>query len=223
MPRIDEKLLERMNAGREYRNITQSLELRSAEDGKLYAEGYATTFNEIYVLWSDDSYTVQERIDPHAFDECDMSDVIFQLNHTGRVYARTRNKTLQLKIDSHGLWTRPELSGTAAGRDLWEEIKGGYLDRMSFGFVVAEDRREIVEDREKGRTIVTRTITKISKLYDVSVVSIPANDGTEISARGYCEGVIAEVREQERLAAEELKNAEALRVEIRQLLGNAEN
>ncbi len=197
-----EKLMEKINSGREYR-YTQAIEARAKDDGSTEESyevtGYACTFNEPYELWSYDGYTVREQIDPHAFDACDMSDVIMQYNHEGRVFARTSNKTLELGIDGHGLkMERAYLGGTEIGRQLNEEIKGGYTTKMSFGFTVDEDKREITEDRETGRVDVLRTITKIRKLYDVSAVSLPANDGTEISARGYCDGVIAEL-EAERL------------------------
>lgn len=216
---IDAKLLEKMNSGREYRQLNFSaLELRSADNGEKWVEGYATSFNTPYELYRWADYVVNEQVDAHAFDECDMDDVILQYNHSGRVFARTRNKTLELSVDEHGLHIRALLSGTELGRQLYEEIQGGYIDRMSMGFVVGEDKRETIEDHENNITTVNRTITKISKLYDVSAVSFPANDDTEISARAFGEGVIAEAKEQERLAAEECHRREQQKEEIRRLL-----
>ena len=204
MSRIDELLEERINAGREYRN-TSSIEIRSAEEesaeAEMIVEGYASTFNEPYTLFDFGDYRVREQIDPHAFDECDMSDVIMQYDHNGRVFARMSNGTLEVGADEHGLKMAANLGGTEIGRQLYEEIKGGYTNKMSFGFIVAEDKREITEDRENNRTEVLRTITKIQKLFDVSAVSLPANDATEISARNFSNGVIAEVKA-ERLEAE---------------------
>lgn len=186
---------------REYRDIDLTgFEVRTMEDGQDVVEGYATTWDE-YLLWDDGEYRMYEKVDPHAYDECDMSDVIMQLNHEGRVYARGSNKTLTLNPDAKGLHTVAYLGGTETGRQLREEIKGGYLTKMSQGFRVAQDKREVVEDRENRRVDIHRTIMKMQKLYDVSVVSLPANEATSISARNLCEGVIAEVRE-ERLAIE---------------------
>lgn len=220
MPEINKTLLDKLNAGREYRQINFSkLELRNAEN-EMVVEGYAATFDQAYELYRWDDYIVNEQISSRAFDECDMCDVIFQYNHSGRVMARTRNKTLELSTDNHGLKIRADLSGTETGRQLYEEIKGGYIDRMSFGFIVGEDKREITENRETGITTVLRTITKFTKLYDVSAVSFPANEDTEISARQFGEGVIAEAKEQERLAAEERQKRERLKGEIRQLLSS---
>ena len=187
---------------REYREFCQDrkAEVRTLEDGQEVVEGYATTWDE-YLLWDDGEYRMLERVDAHAYDDCDMSDIIFQLNHEGRVYARGSNKTLQVVPDEKGLKTVAYLGGTEAGRQLLEEIKGGYLTRMSQGFRVKEEKREVIEDRENRRVDIHRTILKMEKLYDVSVVSLPANDATSISARSVSEGVIAEVK-QERLAIE---------------------
>jgi HK97 family phage prohead protease len=115
-----------------------------------------------------------------------------QYDHEGRVFARTSNNTLAVAADEVGLAIEAELSGTEIGRQLYEEIEGGYTTKMSMGFRVAEDKREVIEDRDNGTVTVIRTITKISKLYDVSAVSLPANDATSISARSFGEGVIAE-------------------------------
>ena len=134
-----------------------------------------------------------DKVDRNAFDETNMRDVCLQYNHEGRVFARTTNGTMVLSTDEHGLHVRALLGGTELGRQLYEEIKGGYTDKMSFGFTVDADKQEIVEDGNSVR--ITRTILKIGRLYDVSAVSIPANDGTTISARAYgveCVNAVAE-------------------------------
>lgn len=184
---------DKLDEGRTYRNF-HSFEKR--EDEEKAVEGYATTYNMPYELWSYDGYTVREQIDPKAFDECDMDDVIMQYNHEGRVFARNSNGTLHLRSDDVGLHIRADLSGTELGRQLYEEIAGGYTTKMSFGFAVAEDKREVTENKEKGTVDVLRTITKIKKLYDVSAVSLPANDATSISARSFGEGAIAEAKKE---------------------------
>lgn len=205
-----DKLLQRIDSGREYRRM---MEVRvkdpENEDEENYGvEGYACTFNEPYELINWGNYIVREQIDPHAFDECDMSDVIMQYDHAGRVFARNSNGTLQLETDDHGLKMTADLGGTEIGRQLHEEIKGGYTNKMSFGFKISEDKREVTTDHVANVTIVLRTITKIRKLYDVSAVSLPANDGTEISARSYADGVIAEL-EAERLKSIAIQEARA--------------
>lgn len=202
---------------REYRSMTLAVEERAEEEQeRMVVSGYASTFDEPYKLWEDDNIEVWEKVDRSAFDETDMSDVIMQYDHAGRVFARIRNNTLTVSPDEKGLFISADLSGTDIGRSLYQEIAGGYTDRMSFGFTVDEDIREIVDDRTSGKSIVTRTITKVGKLYDVSAVSLPANPGTSISAR-FLDGAIEEARA-ERLKAQELaekreqimKRAEAL-------------
>lgn len=195
------------------REFRRCAEFRTVGDAEAYTvEGYATTFNQPYTLYSDPSYEIREMIDPHAFDKTDMSDVIMQYDHEGRVFARNRNKTLTLSVDTIGLKVTAELGGTQIGRQLYEEIKGGYTDRMSFAFVVSDQDR-IVEMID-GKTIVTRRIKGIRKLYDVSAVSMPANESTTISARSWCDGVIAEL-EAERLSALEASRRKlALKIKI---------
>ena len=219
------KLLERLEAGQEYRSIAISnIELRTEGENDLIVEGYATTFEQPYELYNLGDYIVQEQVARNAFDGCDMSDVIFQYDHNGRVMARTRNKTLELATDNHGLKIRAHLGGTELGRQLYEEIKGGYTDRMSFRFKVGKNRREVIEeDHKKNVTTVLRTIESITKLYDVSAVSIPANEATDISARSAADGAIEGLREQERLQAEKRQKAEKLQGEIHQLLAGAKS
>ncbi len=186
---------------REYRDIDiRGMELRTLDDGQMVVEGYAAKWNE-YLLYEEDGYRIYEQFDRHAFDKCDRSDIIMQLNHEGRVYARGGNNTLIVEPDDIGLKVTAYLGGTAEGRKIFEEIKGGYLTKMSHGFRKKTDKREVIEDHETGAIEAHRTILEVAKEYDVSVVSLPANDATEISARSFSEGVIAEVK-QERLAVE---------------------
>lgn len=185
--KLNDKQLRRLSDGREYRAMT----MRALGDSDaMIVEGYATTFNQPYLLYDGGDYRVMEQIAPTAFAQCDMTDVIMQYDHEGRVFARNRNNTLALSIDATGLKMTADLGGTDIGRQLYQEIKGGYTDKMSFGFVVAEDQRTSTMDYNTGVETVLRTITKIKKLYDVSAVSIPANDMTSISARRYADGVI---------------------------------
>ncbi|MFD1953730.1 HK97 family phage prohead protease [Paenibacillus thailandensis] len=162
----------------------------------LYVEGYAARFNEPTVLYEYGDTQYKEKVHPDAFRDADMSDVIFNYNHGGKVMARTRNKTLDLKVDSKGLFIRARLDGTEEGRRLYEEIKGGYIDRMSYAYTVKESSYD-TETR-------TRTILRIKKLYDVSAVDIPAYDTTSISARSAFEMEI-EKEKQAAAAAERRK------------------
>ena len=167
-----------MKQGREYRAVQDfSLVPRTEEKDEYRVRGTAVVFDTPTVLFEYDGVKYSEVIDRNAFDECDMSDVIFNYNHGGKVVARLRNKTLTLTIDERGLHMEADLGGTQAGRELYEEIDGGYVDKMSFSFSVRESKYDSVTH--------TRTITKVKKLYDVSAVDIPAYKDTEISCLLY--------------------------------------
>ena len=197
-----------MKANREYRDMRLDIMTRaeddqdSAEERKI-VNGYASTFNEPYILYEDDDIIFREQVDSSAFDNTDMSDVIMQYNHEGRVFARISNNTLRVQPDDQGLFIEADLGGTELGRQLYEEIAGGYTDKMSFGFIVDKDE-ELRTEAEDGRVDILRTIKGISKLFDVSAVSIPANDATSIAVRNLTDGVIEQIRA-ERLEAERIE------------------
>ena len=178
----------------------RSMELRifPAEEEKNYkVEGYASTFDP-YVLLTRDGVDYSERIDPTAFDEADLTDVVFRIDHQGAVYARTSAGTVTLDVDEHGLHNVTDLSRTARGRELYEDIAAGNYPQMSFAFTVAEGGDEY--DRETH----TRIIHRVAKVFDISPVSFPANPNTvlSVSTRDYFDGVI-EMEKAERLEAEE--------------------
>lgn len=184
MPKIDNQNLVN-KTGREIRTFS-SFELKEYRDEENserqdYVHGVPVVFNTPTCLYEYEGIKFYEQIDRHAFDNCDMSDVIFNYNHGGRVAARIRNNTLKLSINDVCMEMDAFLGGTEYGRNLLEDIRGGYIDKMSFAFVVAEDGDEY------DPATHTRTITKIKKLYDVSAVDIPAYDTTSISARSFFE------------------------------------
>lgn len=192
---------------REYRDMT--MEIRSAETEEVEQEerkvvtGYASTFNEPYTLYENDDWRFNEVVDARAFDNTDMSDVIMQYDHEGRVFARMSNNTLTVTPDERGLLIEADLGGTELGRQLFEEIRGGYTNKMSFGFTV--DGEDILDTKDvDGKALTVRTITSVRKLYDVSAVSLPANDATSISVRSLTDGEIERIRA-ERLEAEKLE------------------
>ena len=201
---------------REYRDMT--MEIRTAEneeapDNRKVVTGYASTFNEPYTLYENDDWRFNEVVDARAFDNTDMSDVIMQYDHEGRVFARMSNNTLTVIPDERGLLIEADLGGTELGRQLFEEIRGGYTNKMSFGFTVDGEEIRDMKDAD-GKDLTVRTITSVRKLYDVSAVSLPANDATSISVRSLTDGEI------ERIRAERLE-AEALELRRRKLLARA--
>jgi HK97 family phage prohead protease len=181
---------------REYRELAQPLVARKREEKSdepsYIVEGYATTFDKPYVLFEDvDGTKYYEVIDRHALDNADMSDVIMQYDHNGRVFARNSNNTLQLDLDGTGFKVTADLSRTELAKGLYEDIAAGMITKMSWAFVVTKDAYD-----QKTRT---RTVLEVKKVYDVSAVSIPANDDTMIAARNYVNGR-RELEQREQLA-----------------------
>ena len=172
---------------REYRTLVSFGAEKKDDDKESYkVSGYASTF-DTYTLFEVDGIDYKERIDSHAFDNADMSDVIMQYDHTGRVFARTSNGTLSVSVDERGLKVEADLSTTEASRELYDEIASGLIIKMSFAFKVSEEHYDSNSH--------TRVVDKISKVYDVSAVSIPANPDTEIFARSsFFDGVIERER-----------------------------
>lgn len=174
---------------RQYRNF----EARALEEEGMIVEGYAVTFNQPTVMYEYDGIEYKEEIDRRAFEGAEMADVVLNYNHEGKPFARTKNSTLQLIIDEYGLKVRADLSGTEEGRKTYEEVKGGYLDKMSFAFTVNS------EEYDKGSRL--RRITGIKRLFDTAIVDIPAYNTTSVYARNFykveAERELAEARKNE--------------------------
>ena len=188
---------------REYRVIQlpemqfRAVPQEETEEKRYIVEGYATTYDDPYVLYSWDGVDYKEQISRDALAGADMSDVIFLYNHEGMVYARQSNGTLTLSSDERGLHVLADLGSTEASRAMFESIDAGLVTQMSWAFTIADDEYD-----EKTHT---RSIKSVKKVYDVSAVSIPANPNTDISARSYWDGVIEEERRRERERAEKVE------------------
>lgn len=148
------------------------VEVRAAEDEGMTVEGYAAVFDSV----TDLGY-MKEVIDRGAFDNADMSDIVMKYNHEDSFLpmARTRGGSLQFNIDDHGLKIRAKLPDTTTNKDIFTLIKEGILSKMSFAFTVANEEYDYETD--------TRIILAFDKIYDVSVVDVPAYETTEIYAR----------------------------------------
>lgn len=189
-----------MENNREYRSF-ELIKRAETEEPEYIAEGYASTF-EPYMMWRDYENNVDyfEQIDAKAFDEADMSDCVFRVDHEGPVYARVSAGTVKLDIDEHGLHSITDLSKTAKARALFEDIAAGNYPQMSFAFTIAEDHY----DKDSH----TRVIDRIAKVYDIAAVTWPANPTTNLSARSkdFFDGVIEEEKA-ERLYKERCEQA----------------
>lgn len=170
---------------REYRAVV--VPFNAVNDNKrlnsdYYVEGYATTFNKPYLLYEFDGVKYYEVIEKNALDKADMSDIIMQYDHQGKVLARKSNGTLVVEPNDQGIFIAADLSKSRASKDLHEEIESGLVTKMSWAFAV--------EEESYNSETRTRTIKKVKKVYDVSAVSIPASEDTEISVRSFVNGVI---------------------------------
>ena len=163
-------------------------EKKNKFDSDCYVEGYAAKY-ERYVLFESGDQIIYEEFMPECFRDCDMSDIIFQFDHSGKVYARQSNNTLTVEPDSIGLFICADLSKTSAARGMYEDIQVGNVTKMSWGFLPDYDSLEVIEN---GNEITIRH-HHIKKIYDVSAVSIPANNDTEIQARNFANGAIDKV------------------------------
>lgn len=181
-------------------------------DTERYVDGYAAKY-EKYLLWDDGEWgRTFERFEPGCFDNTDMSDVILQFDHAGRVFARITNGTLAVEADETGLFMAADLDKTELARGLYEDIQAGMITKMSWRFKVGK----YYVEREEGSKDCTIVHTEIPKIYDVSAVSIPANDNTEINARDFAHGVMAEIARSE---AEQQERRRKLRTKINNTLG----
>ena len=182
---------------REYRNMELRLADQAEEQKNYLVRGYASTFEPYKMFTDEDGTDYFEKISPNAFDEADMTDAVFRVDHAGTVYARTSAGTVKLWADDHGLANETDLSRTQKARDLYEDIAAGNYPKMSFAFVVAPDGDHY------DRATHTRIIDRIAKVYDIAPVSFPANPTTElsVSTRDYFNGVI-EAEKAERLERE---------------------
>ena len=164
----------------------------TGDEQEMIVEGRAIVYESPTELYEINGIKYFEVIARGALEGADLRDVPFKYNHSDNVMvmARTRNRTLELIPDENGLLIRAKLANTTAGRDLYELIRRGDVDKMSFAFTVDKD--------EYDRKTRTRRILRFKRIWDVSAVDMPAYDDTYISARSW---VLAQV-ETERRAAE---------------------
>ena len=181
---------------KEVRKLDLQFRAEETEDNKMEIKGYAAVFN------SPETYSYTEVIDSRAFDGADMSDVVLRYNHNDSfmVLARTRNHSLGLNVDEKGLYIDATLQDDITDhRNIFNAIKSGLIDKQSFAFTVDEDNYDYDTD--------TRTITKIGKVFDVSVVDQPFYNATDV-------GVARDLNNDDFLTRrEELRKAHELELE----------
>lgn len=188
----------RMFKHNDYRRVMQvrAFQEDSEQEGKMILEGKAVTFEEPTVLFKYDGVEYKEIIARGAFDETDISKAFLKYNHSDNIMAmaRTKNNTLQIDVRDDGVYIKAELANTTAGRDLYELVKRGDIDKMSFAFTIREESY----DKEEH----TWTVRKIDTLYDVAAVTVPAYENTDLFARRYDD---VEAKRRQEVEASELE------------------
>ena len=192
MAKNREELMKRIYGHYDYRKEIEvrAKEAEAEDDEFYYLEGKAVTFDEATTLYRGsfmgEDYEIREIITREAFEKTDMSDVFLKYNHSDdyMACARTKNKTLELEVREDGVYMKAKLSKRiSAAVDLYEGVRSGLIDKMSFAFTIAKDGEEVNERTEDGVSIVTYTVRGIDKMYDVAAVNVPAYDNTSIYAR----------------------------------------
>ncbi len=167
----------------QFRRFDIRAQKKEDEEDTMLIQGTPIVFEKETCLYKTKGFELHEIIDRNACDDADISDVILNINHCGRVYARTRNDSLKLGIDEDGMQIEAIVKKNDDGRRaLYNDLSEGLLDRMSFAFKIKEKEETYIENAD-GNDIVVCRITKIEKIYDVSIVDIPAYDETSVSAR----------------------------------------
>lgn len=155
----------------------RSFEVRAVSDEKMTVEGYAVVFDTQETMYEYDGIKYLEEIRSGALNGAEMKDVVMNFNHGGKPVARTKNGTLRLLIDLRGLKVEADLSTTEEARRLYEEVKSGLLDKMSFAFSINAE--------EYNKDLHLRSITEVKRIYDVAIVDFPAYESTSVHARSF--------------------------------------
>ena len=156
-------------------NRLSDVSFKEEDEQKMVLEGYAIVFDQETLIGDKDKGFI-ESIDRNALKNANMKDVPMKYNHDDSflIIARTRNNSLRLTVDDIGLKVRAELIDTDSNKDIYKMVKAGLLDKMSFAFTVSTQKID------RSGDIPKRTITGIDRLYDVSIVDLPAYDQTSI-------------------------------------------
>lgn len=192
-----------------YRHLIQVRTSELEEDkNKMIIEGKAVTFDEETVLFRYNDHEYKEIIARGSFDECDFSKAFLKYNHSDNIMAmaRVKNETLTIDVRDDGVYIRAHLANTSAGRDLYELVKRGDIDKMSFAFTIGEESYD--------ESTYTWTVRKVDTLYDVAAVEMPAYENTQLFARRYDEVEASRKQEVEALALEKEQLVNIIRLRI---------
>lgn len=206
-----------MKGEKEFVNRAYNFEIRAEqEENKYTVEGRPIVYNSIT-----DLFWMNEVIEKGALDEANLDDVRFLVNHDvskiplARSRADNENSTMQLSVDENGLKMTVQLDveNNTEARNLYSAIKRGDITGMSFMFTISDEEWEDLETEKP-----TRRIKKIDEVVEVSAVTFPAYEETEIYARdkSNLEKMRKKLEEEKRTNVK--KKASKLDFEIRTLM-----
>lgn len=188
---------------KEIRAFTFEVRAENNEEHGNFLEGRPIVYDSRTNLgWYD------EIIERGALDTTDLKDVRFLVNHNtdmiplARSRNNTVNSTMQMEIDEKGMKIRVDLDteNNTEAKSLYSAVERGDIDGMSFMFTVDEDKWEDIDSDHP-----TRSILKISKVFEVSAVTFPAYEDTSIQARGLSEALDSAKESLENVKAEARK------------------
>jgi len=182
--------------------LTQTVEIRAKTDEKRHLlSGYAIVFNS-----PSENMGFIETVGSHALDDVDLSNVFALYNHNFNSVLGKTGKNLSLNVDEKGLSFSLEL--LPSDEHIFELVKDGIINKMSFGFIV---------DKDDWQDSTHRTILKIKELQEISLVPVPAYEGTDIVAKRSLEMAEDTKTKQEEAQPDLQAELDALKAEIEAL------
>lgn len=187
---------------REVRTISGAQLRARNEDGKpMGCDGYAAVFNQEAEIFSFPGYRMMEKVAPGAFSRAiaEKQDVRHLMNHDpNMVMGRTKSGTLRLSEDAQGLHFDCDMPDTQAARDCHALLKRGDVDQCSFGFSVR--KQSWTEEKDGDGNVTEHRVIEDVDLFDTSIVTFPAYEGTSVEARATFPDGLPEELEQRRAA-----------------------
>lgn len=193
----------------ELRTTQTKVEVRSDEENSRTVEGYALKFNTRSQPLADNYFI--ETLDKRCLDNTDMSNVVATFNHDQSKLLGRSGVNLTLAKDDIGLRFKIDLPNTTTANDVLEEVRMGILSQCSFAFTLPDDDADVWTRSNEEDVEYKRTILSIDKLYDVSVVTTPAYQDTNVSVGARSKQAVEKLKGESLKKVRELKRQEALR------------
>ena len=171
---------EKQNESQVERRYLPISEMRAVktDKGAMIIEGYPIVYERYANLWGFKE-VIRRGAAAKALERSD--EIVLWDHESGKPMAARKNGTLEAKEDEKGVFIRADVSGTVWGRDGYEAIEAGLVDKMSFAFDLGTDNWTTEE--VDGVKLDVREILELNNLYDYSPVTYPAYEDTKVDAR----------------------------------------